>query len=122
MIAQEHARPRDSSRLLVVDGDSLEHRVFRELPAILRPGDVLVLNDTRVIAARIIGHRFPSGGKVEVLLLRPAAAPEYNPQATRWLALVKPARKAHPRDRIDFDRFGYAICVAVREDGLRELE
>ncbi len=71
-IAQTPARPRDAARLLVLSREdgSLAHRIFRNLPEYLRPGDALVLNDTRVIPARLRGRR-AGGGAVEVLLLRP---------------------------------------------------
>ena len=68
-IAQNPACPRDSSRLLVVDSPThYTHRVFRDLPELLKPGDLLVLNNTRVIPARLYGYKL-SGGLVEVLLL-----------------------------------------------------
>jgi S-adenosylmethionine:tRNA ribosyltransferase-isomerase len=71
-IAQHPAHPRDSSRLLVLDRatQSLTHVVFRDLPKHLRPGDVLVVNETRVIPARLKARKRPGGGKVEILLLR----------------------------------------------------
>src|SRR5258706_12538600 len=70
-IAQTPAEPRDSSRLLVLNRKmgELEHRVFREITSYLRPGDLLVLNQTRVIPARIFARK-PTGGRVELLLLR----------------------------------------------------
>lgn len=70
-IAQEPVEPRDSSRLLVLNrkADKLEHRVFRQIIDYFNPGDVLVLNQTRVIPARVMAHKL-SGGKVELLLLR----------------------------------------------------
>ena len=73
LIAQEPPDPRGSSRLLVLDRDTgdLDDRVFVDLPGILRPSDLLVLNDTRVFAARLLGRREPSGGAVECLLIRP---------------------------------------------------
>ena len=72
LIAQT-AAPRGQSRLLALDRGtgSFEHRSIADLPAFLRPGDVLVVNDTRVFAARLLGHRVPSGGAVECLLLSP---------------------------------------------------
>ncbi len=72
MIAQRPAAPRDSSRLMLLDRRSgvLSHHSFRDLPKFLSPGDALVLNETRVIPARLIGHKIPTGGRVEVLLLR----------------------------------------------------
>lgn len=72
LIAQHPARPRDSSRLLVLDrrSDRLEHAVFRDLPRYLRPGDVLVLNETRVLPARLWARKASTGGRVELLLLK----------------------------------------------------
>jgi S-adenosylmethionine:tRNA ribosyltransferase-isomerase len=71
LIAQRPAIPRDSSRLMVVDAThrSIEHRVFRDLPHILRPGDTLVLNETKVLPARVVARR-PGGGVTDLLFLR----------------------------------------------------
>lgn len=71
-IAQRPAKPRDSSRLLVFyrDNDHVEHRIFRQLPNYLGANDVLVLNETRVIPARLKARKIPGGGRAEVLLLR----------------------------------------------------
>ncbi|MGD8813817.1 MAG: tRNA preQ1(34) S-adenosylmethionine ribosyltransferase-isomerase QueA [Anaerolineales bacterium] len=71
-IAQRPAEPRDSSKLLVLDRSSgaCSHHVFHDLPSLLSPGDALVLNQTRVIAARLHGAKIPSGGKVELLLIQ----------------------------------------------------
>lgn len=82
-IAQTPSEPRDASRLLVAprQGEAFEHRTFRDLPEYLRPGDLLVLNQTRVIPARLKGHKIPTGGAIEVLLLRQR-------DATTWVALV----------------------------------
>lgn len=81
-IAQTPVEPRDAARLLVCDREkhSLEHRVFRDLPDLLRPGDLLVANDTRVLQARLKGRK-PTGGQVELLLLRRL-------DDVRWEALV----------------------------------
>ena len=75
LIAQNPAEPRDASRLLVVPrgGGELGHRRFSDLPTLLCPGDLLVLNDTRVWHARLLGAK-PSGARVELLLLRPLDA------------------------------------------------
>ena len=72
LIAQEPAAERDAARLLVVrrDAGTLAHRVFRDLPDLLDPGDLLVLNDTRVLPARLVGRRERTGGKWEGLFLR----------------------------------------------------
>lgn len=96
LIAQAPARPRDTARLLVLDRATgqLAHRVFRDLPEFLRPADVLVLNDTRVLPARLRARR-ASGGPVEVLLLRPASG-------TTWEALVRPGRRIPPGARLVF--------------------
>jgi len=71
-IAQHPAQPRDSSRLMVLDrgAGSIAHAFFRDLPRYLKPGDVLVVNESRVIPARLKAHKHPSGGRIEVLLLR----------------------------------------------------
>ena len=82
-IAQSPVEPRDSARLLRAS-DLTDWRV-RDLPELLRPGDLVVVNETRVRAARLIGRREPSGGKVEVLLL--------GRKGDRWEALVRPARR-----------------------------
>ncbi len=82
-IAQKPVEPRDSARMLVIhrDSDRLEHRIFRDLPEYLRPGDVLVLNRTRVIPARLHGRKVPTGGAIEVLLLRRI-------EPRKWLTIV----------------------------------
>jgi S-adenosylmethionine:tRNA ribosyltransferase-isomerase len=71
-IAQHPAQPRDSSRLMVLDRatGSITHAVFRDLPKYMNPGDVLVVNETRVLPARLTARKVPSGGRVEILLLR----------------------------------------------------
>ena len=96
-IAQEPAEPRDSCRLLVLDRASgqIDHRVFSELPDYLRPGDLLVVNETRVLPARLKGAKAESGGAVEVLLLRER-------YADTWECLVKPGRRLRPGAHIVF--------------------
>ncbi|MEK7215680.1 MAG: S-adenosylmethionine:tRNA ribosyltransferase-isomerase, partial [Chloroflexota bacterium] len=86
-IAQLPVEPRDSARLLVMHRSSgvVEHRTFRDLVEFLRPGDVLVRNDSRVLRARLLGRRPGSGGRVQALLLREGGAPGV------WEALLKPA-------------------------------
>ena len=94
LIAQSPVEPRDSSRLLVVrrTGERLEHRHFRDVVEYLREGDVLVLNDTRVMRSRLWARRRPQGGRVELLLLRRV---ERRPEGAEiWHALVKPGRRA----------------------------
>ncbi len=85
LIAQVPVVPRDQSRLLVVSSQKHEHRQFFEIADLLQPGDLLVFNNTKVIPARLYGHKV-SGAKVEVLLLS-------EQQQNNWLALVKPGRK-----------------------------
>lgn len=82
LIAQIPVEPRDNSRLMVIDRMSavISHRLFRDLPQLLHPNDLLVANDSRVIAARLYGRK-PSGGKVELLLLRKL-------DSTHWRGLV----------------------------------
>src|SRR5438046_1869294 len=74
-IAQTPAEPRDAARLLVLyrATGAIEHRHFRDIGAYLRPGDLLVANESRVIPARLFGEKVGTGGRVEALLLRPAA-------------------------------------------------
>ncbi|MEM6753275.1 MAG: S-adenosylmethionine:tRNA ribosyltransferase-isomerase, partial [Cyanobacteria bacterium P01_C01_bin.38] len=101
LIAQNPAVPRDSSRLLVVN--SLDtginkiplHRVFRDLSVILHPGDLLVMNDTKVIPARLYGRK-STGAQVEVLLLE-------EKQQNCWLALVKPGKRFKKGSEIIFE-------------------
>lgn len=94
-IAQTPAEPRDSARLLVAKTASEHaHAVFRELPQFLKSGDLLILNDTRVLPARLYGQK-ASGLAVEVLLLEPQ-------EDDRWLTLVKPGRRLKPGARIWF--------------------
>ncbi len=121
MIAQQPVTPRDASRLLVLRHGTIEHRVFRDLPEFMRDGDVLVLNETRVIAARVFGSR-RSGGRVELLLLRPSHRRRYDPAATLWQALVKPGRRLREGAEIEFGNLGEARVVRVHDDGVREVE
>jgi S-adenosylmethionine:tRNA ribosyltransferase-isomerase len=121
LIAQQPATPRDASRMLVLRQGTIEHRVFHDLPEYLRAGDVLVLNETRVIAARVFGTR-PTGGHVELLLLRPTHHGRYDPAATRWQALAKPGRRLREGQRVCFGDLGEAAVTAVHEDGVRDVE
>ena len=122
LIAQRPAEQRDRSRLMVLARDRIEHRIFRDLPELLQPADVLVLNRTRVIAARLRGAREGSGGAVEVLVLHPVESMRYDPSATRWIALVRPGRRLRTGAVIRFSEHARARIVAERDDGLRELE
>jgi S-adenosylmethionine:tRNA ribosyltransferase-isomerase len=97
LIAQHPARQRDASRLLVLHRaeERLDHRRFRDLPEYLRPGDVLVLNDSRVIPARLRGIKPATGGEVEVLLV------EEN-RANDWWAMLRPGKRVRAGTRIEF--------------------
>ena len=112
LIAQD-ALPRGRSRLLVLDraSDKVSHASIRDLPAFLERGDLLVTNDTRVFPARLLGHRVPSGGAVECLLLHPALSTEHrapSPQppaasTEMWSALMHPGQKLKPGARVVFE-------------------
>ena len=94
-IAQAAIEPRDAARLLVTS--SMQDRTFRDLPQMLDPGDLVVVNRTRVRAARLTGHKPATGGAVELLLLRRL-------DIERWEALIRPARRIRPGVFLDFDR------------------
>ena len=96
LIAQTPLEKRDSSRLLCLDKVSgeIQHRVFSELPELLQPGDCLVMNDSRVLPARLLGAR-ETGGAVEVLLLRDLGG-------GRWECLTRPGRKTKPGTKLVF--------------------
>ena len=100
LIAQTPIEPRDSSRLLVVHRATgmLEHRHFRDIGEYLRPGDLLIANQSRVIPARLLGRRVETGGAVEVLLL----AERLDLGQDHWETLVRPGRRLHEGDRIVF--------------------
>lgn len=118
LIAQRPLPQRDGSRLLVVrkDGSDVEHAQFRELPAYLRPGDVLVRNDTRVLPARLHGHKAGTGGRVELLLLAREARDV-------WTALVRPGRRLGPGTILVFGDGALTAQVLERtEDGGRRVK
>ena len=96
-IAQTPIEPRNASRLMVLNPQdkSIQHKHFYDLKEFLVPGDTLIFNDTRVLPARLIGHRAQTGGKVEVFLLRRL-------DTTHWETLVKPGKKARPGNEIVF--------------------
>ena len=97
LIAQTPPDRRDASRLMVLDKSTgaVEHKHFYDLPSLLRPGDCLVLNDSRVLPARLLGHREPGGGAAEVLLL--------NDKGDKtWECLVRPGKKMKPGTRLSF--------------------
>lgn len=115
LIAQDPLEDRSSSRLLVLDKNSgeTEHHVFREVVNYLDPGDCLVINDTKVIPARLIGAKEETGAKIEVLLLKRGADDV-------WETLVKPGRKAKPGTRISFgDGLLVGEVVDIVDEGNR---
>lgn len=99
LIAQEPPAERGASRLLALDPATgrVAHHRFTDLPALLRPGDVLVVNDTRVFPARLIGRRLPGEGAAECFLLRPSEAPD------EWIALVHPGQRLAIGSRMIFE-------------------
>jgi S-adenosylmethionine:tRNA ribosyltransferase-isomerase len=104
LIAQEPPRVRGGSRLLVLErtGGVAAHASFADLPARLRAGDLLVVNDTRVFPARLLGRLVPSSGAVECLLLRQR-------DTDTWDALVNPGQKLKPGARVVFERAGHRL-------------
>ena len=111
LIAQTPLERRDASRLLTLDRESgaIEHHHFYDLPRFLRPGDCLVLNDSRVLPARLIGHR-PTGGACEVLLL-------VDKGGDLWECLVRPGRKLKPGAQVIF---GDGQLTATVEEELND--
>jgi S-adenosylmethionine:tRNA ribosyltransferase-isomerase len=111
LIAQEPLPERDASRLLALDRDSgaFAHRHFRDLPLLLRRGDLLVLNDTRVIPARLIGRKLPTGGRAELLLVRPSAAFQSGAalgsraDAVEWICLGQASKGLGTGTRLAFE-------------------
>ena len=117
LIAQTPLEQRDSSRLLKLDRQSgrVEHHHFYDIINYLQPGDCLVMNDSRVLPARLLGHR-PTGGAVEVLLLRDLGN-------KRWECLCKPGRKMQVGNEVIFGNGDLtATVVEVKEDGNRIVE
>ena len=117
LIAQTPLLQRDTSRLLVLNKQTgaLEHKHFYDVLDYLKPGDCLVLNDSRVLPARLLGHR-PTGGAVEVLLLRDLGE-------KRWECLCKPGRKMQVGSEVIFGNGELTATVAaVQEDGNRVIE
>jgi S-adenosylmethionine:tRNA ribosyltransferase-isomerase len=115
-VAQHPQERRDGSRLLVLPrgGGPLEHRRFHELDRLLEAGDLLVLNDTRVVPARLAAHK-PSGGRVELLLLGPIAAGERRQEPNTWRALLRSSRA--PREGVELEmEGGLRATVAGRDD------
>ncbi|TAJ42577.1 MAG: tRNA preQ1(34) S-adenosylmethionine ribosyltransferase-isomerase QueA [Reyranella sp.] len=109
LIAQRPVSPRDAARLLDVAPDGLHDRGVRDLPKLLRKGDLLVFNDTKVIPARLLGTR-PGGGKVEALLIRDLGA-------GHWLSFARPTKRLQIGDALAFAGGLGATVAAKNEDG-----
>ncbi len=115
LIAQEPLEKRSSSRLLVLERENgaIEHRIFTDLKEYLKKGDCLVLNDTRVIPARLLGAREDTGGKIEFVLLKQI-------EGDLWEVLLKPGKRAKPGSRFVFGNGDLrAQVIEVIEGGNR---
>ncbi len=117
-IAQDPLEDRSSSRLLVLDKETgaREHHIFKDIKSYLKPGDCLVLNNTKVIPARLIGEKEGTGAKVEILLLK-------RKENDVWETLVKPGKKARPGAKIIFGG-GLLSCeiLSIEEEGNRLIQ
>ena len=121
LIAQTPVEPRDAARLLVAGGSIQTPRdaTVKDLPGELREGDLLVVNDTRVLPARVRGRRV-TGGQVELLFLDPVEEPAEEPAEESggevWRAMVKPAKKMRPGDRVACDGGVEAVMIEREAD------
>lgn len=116
LIAQVPLEKRDSSKLLVIDKESGEyyHRQFTNIIEYLNEGDTLVLNNTRVMPARLFGEKIDTKASIEVLLLK-------NTVGTEWECLVKPAKRIKEGSVVDFAGIMKAECTKVLDDGFRHF-
>ena len=120
LIAQDPLSDRSSSRLMLLNKKTgeVEHKIFKDIIDYLNPGDCLVINDTKVIPARLIGEKVGTGAAIEVLLLK--RLPD---EVNRWEVLVKPGKKARPGARISFgDGKLIGEIVDVVDEGNRVIE
>jgi S-adenosylmethionine:tRNA ribosyltransferase-isomerase len=118
LIAQVPLQNRTDSRLMVVNKETgeLKHDIFKNISEYLREGDCLVLNDTKVLPARLFGVKKDSGAKIEVLLLKQL-------EGDKWETLVKPAKRVKEGTELDFgDGLLTAVCTGTSEHGGRVLE
>mgnify|MGYP000397156112 CR=1 FL=1 len=118
LIAQEPCEPRDAARLLCLGRASgeLRHAVFRDLPGLLQPGDLLVVNNSKVLPARLIGHKEGTGAVCELLLLRQV-------KGDVWECLAKPGKRLHAGTRLIFgDGTLTAVVRDTMEDGNKHAE
>ena len=115
LIAQTPIKQRDASRLMVLSKltGEIEHKHFYDIIDYLNPGDTLVLNDTKVLPARLIGEKESTKAVIEVLLLK-------NIEGDTWETLVKPARRIHVGDVVSFgDGLLKLTCTEVKDEGIR---
>lgn len=117
LIAQTPLEKRDSSRLLVLDKETgnIEHKKFTDILDYLTDNDVLVLNDTKVIPARLYGTKVDTGAVIEVLMLKDLTG-------NKWECLTRPAKRVKEGTIIKFSDKLSAKCTAVKEEGIREYE
>ena len=117
LIAQTPLKDRASSRLLVLDkqNGNLEHKHFKDIIEYLNPGDILVLNNTRVIPARIFGHKENCTGKIEVLMLKDLGE-------DIWECLVKPGKNARIGQVIEFSEKLKCEVLDILEEGIRKIK
>lgn len=118
LIAQHPIEKRDHSRMMVLDRKTgkIEHKIFSDIIDYLKPGDTLVLNDTKVIPARLFGVKVETSAHVEVLLLK-------NISKDKWETLVKPAKRVKIGTVVSFgEGILKATCVGIGEEGIREFE
>lgn len=98
LVAQNPAERRDASRLMYLAGGAgIGHRIFSDLPKLLIPGDILVMNDTRVLKARLLGRKIPGGASAEIFCLSQIE------EAAEWRAMVRPGRKLPPGSRVELE-------------------
>ena len=113
LIAQEPAEPRDAARLMVLDrrSDAIRHAVFHDLPQYLEKGDLLVVNNSKVLPARLLGTKAPTGAVCELLLLRQV-------KGDTWECLARPGKRLHTGTEITFgDGTLTAVVDETRPDG-----
>ncbi len=117
LIAQTPAEPRDSSRLLVYhrQNGAIEHKIFRDIIDFLNPGDALVVNDTRVIPARLYGKKQDTGREVEFLLLNQLSK-------DTWEIIMRPGKKLRIGDRVEFAEDLQAEILEKKEDGVTRVK
>ncbi len=115
LIAQQPVQIRDRSRLMVLTGDKITHWMFSDLPGFLRPGDVMVFNDTKVIPARLHGKKEGTGGKLEVFLLKEIGQGE-------WEVLLKPGKRVRKGQVVLFEHNVTGKVSGYGTDGIRIMK